>query len=369
MYRRLSILSGIAITAVILNHAGGWGLVAMIWWAHRYRPVESPNYDMIGSVPYFVSDVIHLTTVFAVPAFLFISGFFIAYASRAGKTGLGWKAIRTRITALLIPYLVWSAYQIIQDLALGESMGAQQILLKILLTGANGGFFFIPVLITFYLLSPWLVKLANRNWKAVIIGAGLIQLIPIIFRYIRLLSGTTPLLDTLIRWTPDQIFIRWAIFFPLGIVCGLYMNEFKDWLAKRKTILLATLIGSYLAMFFETELIFFLTPDHWRPGPSSIFFVIYGLSFILTYLAFDQVNIPFTRAFIKIGTKSYGLYLTHFLVMTVAAKLVYHLLPGLLSRQLLFQSLMMGLGLFVPLIFMAIVARSPLRKLYPYLFG
>ncbi len=202
-----------------------------------------------------------------------------------------------------------------------------------------------------------------------IIGAGLIQLIPIIFRYVRLLSGTTPLLETLIQWTPDQVFIRWAIFFPLGIVSGLYMDEFKGWLSRHKKILLATFVGSYLAMFFETELIFFLTPDHWRPGPSSIFFVVYGLSFILVYLAFDQMNIPFVRVLIKIGTKSYGLYLTHFLVMTIAAKLVYHLIPWLLSRQLLFQSLMMGLGLLVPLLFMTVVARSPLRKLYPYLFG
>ena len=369
MYRRLSILSGIAITAVILNHAGGWGLVAMIWWAHRYRPVESPNYDMIGSFAYFVSDVIHLSTVFAVPAFLFISGFFIAYASRAGKTGLGWKSLRTRITALLIPYIVWSAYQIIQDIVLGEAMSLQQVLLRVLLTGANGGFFFIPVLITFYLLSPWLVKLAHKNWKLLLLGAGLIQLLPIVFRYIRLISGSTPLLSTLIQWTPDQVFIRWAIFFPLGIVCGLYLDAFKDWLNKRRKILLATLIGSYLAMFFETEIIFFLTPDHWRPGPSSIFFVLYGLSFILTYLAFEQVNIPLSRAFIKVGTKSYGLYLTHFLVMTIAAKLIYHLLPWLLSQQLLFQSLMMGLGLFVPLFLMTFIARSPLRRIYPYLFG
>lgn len=369
MYRRLSILSGISIIAVILNHAGGWGLVALIWWAHRYRPVESPNYDRIGSLSYYISDVIHLLTVFAVPAFLFISGFFIAYASRAGKTGLGWKSIRTRITALLIPYLVWSAYQISQDMILGETISAGQILLRVVLIGANGGFFFIPVLITFYLLSPWLVKLAKQNWKTLLLGAALIQLIPIIFRYLRLLLGPTPLLSTLIQWTPDQIFIRWAVYFPLGIVGGLYMDTFKTWLLKHRILLAVVLVGSYLAMFFETELIFFLTPDHWRPGPSSIFYVLYGLSFILTYLAFENWNIPFARAFTQIGAKSYGLYLTHFLVMTIAAKLVYHFLPWLLSQQFLFQLLMMALGLFVPLLFMVIIARSPLKRIYPYIFG
>jgi fucose 4-O-acetylase-like acetyltransferase len=369
MYRRLSILSGIAITAVILNHAGGWGLVALIWWVHRYRPVEPPNYDGIGTLPYFLSDVIHLFTVFAVPAFLFISGFFIAYAARAGKTGLGWKSLRTRIVALLIPYLIWSAYVIFQDLVLGEPLTARQIILRVLLTGANGGFFFIPVLITFYLLSPWLVELARRNWKALVIGAAAIQVIPIVFRYLRLAFGASPLLAALIAWTPDQLIIRWAIFFPLGIAAGLHMDAFKSWLSRHKKRILAALIASYVVMFIETELIFFLTPDHWRPGPSSIFFVLYSLSFILAFLAFEQVAIPFARSFIQLGTRSYGLYLTHFIIMTIVAKLTYHLLPWLLAQQFLFQALMLAVGLAAPLLFMILVARSPLRRIYPYLFG
>lgn len=369
MYRKLSILSGIAITSVILNHAGGWGMVAMFWWVHRYRPVEPPNYDMLGSIPYFISDIIHLSTVFAVPAFLFISGFFIAYAARAGKVGVGWKLIRTRIIALLIPYMIWSAYGLLQRIAFGEALVAKKVVLQILLTGVNGGLFFIPVLITFYLLSPWLVTLARQNWKGLLIGAALIQIIPISFRYLSMIYGETPLLQTLIQWTPDQIFIRWAIFFPLGIVAGLYLDNFKEWLNRHKKTLLISLIITYLVMFTETQLIFILTPDHWRPGMSSIFFVVYGLLFILTFLAYEELPIPFERKFIQLGTKSYGLYLTHFIIMTISAKLIYHILPWLLSQQLLFQSLLLAVSLFTPLLAMSIVARSPLRKIYVYIFG
>ena len=48
MYCRLSILSGIAIAAVVLNHAGGWGLTAWISWAHRYQPgASTPNTGQI----------------------------------------------------------------------------------------------------------------------------------------------------------------------------------------------------------------------------------------------------------------------------------------------------------------------------------
>ena len=49
MNRKLFLLNGLAIQAVVANHASGWGITAMFWWAHRYLPVESPNFDQLGS--------------------------------------------------------------------------------------------------------------------------------------------------------------------------------------------------------------------------------------------------------------------------------------------------------------------------------
>ena len=78
MRRQIPILRGLAILAVVYNHATGWGYTAMFWWADRYRQVGSlPNYDQMGSLPYYVLAVIQQLAQFSVPAFLFISGFFI----------------------------------------------------------------------------------------------------------------------------------------------------------------------------------------------------------------------------------------------------------------------------------------------------
>ena len=80
MVRRLYLLTGIAIFAVVLNHAAGWGFTSMFWWVNRYSSLTPPNYDQVGSLSYYFLVVLKQITTFSVPAFLFVSGFFVTYA-------------------------------------------------------------------------------------------------------------------------------------------------------------------------------------------------------------------------------------------------------------------------------------------------
>lgn len=368
MIRRLPILSGLAILAVVINHAGGWGLVAMFWWTHRYRAVTVPNFDMLGSPTYYFFDGIHLLTVFAVQAFLFVSGFFIAYAARASSGPLPWKTVRARVIALLIPYLIWSVLVIAQDLVLEGPLTIGEIILRLVLLGANGGFFYIPVLIFFYLISPWIVNAARRNPRGLLLTAAVIMLLPALLRYARLLVDSQ-ILALAIRWTPDQLAIRWALYFPLGVVAGVHGSAFSALVKRHRLLLMGITIASYIAYFIEVQLFYQNTADHWRPGPSSIFYHLYGLAFVLTFLAFEGMKIPAARWLAQLGGKSYGIYLTHFSFMMIAAKAIYHVLPWLLSQQFLLQPLLFAIGLLAPLIMMEVVARSPLRRFTPYIFG
>ena len=86
MAKRLLLLNGLCILGVIFSHAALWVWVAMFWWTDRYRPVVIPNYEALGSVSYYGVVVLQKLGVFAVPSFLFASGFFVAYAYR-GKSG------------------------------------------------------------------------------------------------------------------------------------------------------------------------------------------------------------------------------------------------------------------------------------------
>jgi surface polysaccharide O-acyltransferase-like enzyme len=106
--KRLPLLSGVAIIAIVVNHAASWGHYAMFLWADRYRPVSVPNWDQIGSIPYYVLMVLKQLPVFSVPAFIFISGFFIAYSVRGNQRTVSYKLVRNRLVYLIIPYLIWS---------------------------------------------------------------------------------------------------------------------------------------------------------------------------------------------------------------------------------------------------------------------
>jgi len=54
MTKRLFLLNGLAILAVVCSHTTGWGSIAMSPWADRYRLVVGPNYDQTGTLPYYM---------------------------------------------------------------------------------------------------------------------------------------------------------------------------------------------------------------------------------------------------------------------------------------------------------------------------
>ena len=89
MAKRLLLPNGLSIASVILFHAAGWGLTAMFAWPHRYLPVTSPNYDQAGSASYYALRLVEQLIIFAISAFIFVSGFFIAFTAGRDRTGLG----------------------------------------------------------------------------------------------------------------------------------------------------------------------------------------------------------------------------------------------------------------------------------------
>lgn len=108
MTKRLFLLNGLAILAVVCSHATGWGSIAMSPWADRYRLVVGPDYDQTGTLPYYMLLAMKCLMPFSVPAFLFVSGFFVAYAARGSQSALSWKMVIVRLRNLLVPYLIWS---------------------------------------------------------------------------------------------------------------------------------------------------------------------------------------------------------------------------------------------------------------------
>jgi len=369
MYKRLLALNGLAIIAVVINHSTGWGEVAMFWWTHRYRPVAVPNFDALGTPAYYVTILLQLLTTFAVPAFLFVSGFFAAYAAGAGPQGLSWKAVRVRIVGLLIPYGIWTLVVFLGDFLQGKVYTAGEYVARFLIFGANGGYYFVPVLCMFYAISPVLVPWARTRWKELLAVSALVQLVPMSFRYFRLFGLPIPRLDQLIEWTPDQLIIRWAFFFPLGLVCGVHIERLGRWMQSHRRWLFLALGAAAILYLAESEFVYQWTPDHWRQGASGLTFSIYAVAAVMAFMGSGERGLRAGRWLSQLGARSYGIYLLHASIMELGARVLYHVAPWVLGVQALFQPVLFILGLGVPLALMIAISRSRLRWSYRFLFG
>ena len=161
MLKRLLYLNGLAALSVVLTHANTWAYIAMISWADRYRSVAVPSYDEVGSLAYYIMSILRGLTGFTIPTFLFVSGFFIAIATGRTQPTIPWKVVLTRIKYLLVPYLIWCLVIIFLNLMQGRTNTIIEYLQLIATGGIAGPYYYVPLLIQFYLLSPFL----RRPWR------------------------------------------------------------------------------------------------------------------------------------------------------------------------------------------------------------
>jgi len=370
MTKRLLLLSGLAILGVVCNHATAWGFTAMFWWADRYRPVAVPNFDQLGTSTYHALLSIQQLAVFAVPAFLFVSGFFVAYAARGSASTLEWKTVLVRIRSLLVPYAIWSGVIFVGDALQGQTYTPGDYLVRLFLGRATDAYFYVPLLCQLYLLSPLLAPLAKTRGKVLLLAAGLLQLGTVGLNYCRAYGAETSALIPLIRVTTVLSFTRWSLFFCLGLVSGCHVSWIKRLLARVKWGLLIAVVVLGAAAVLE---------PHGRLNPAgyefpralhSISSQLYAVSIILCFLAFDRVAIPGSRSIHQIGRNSYGIYLLHIPVLEFSARAVRQLAPWILAHQMtLFVPLLIVVAVGIPLLLMAGAVRSPARQYHRHLFG
>lgn len=377
MTRRLLLLNGFAILAVVCNHAAQQAFIAMFWWTHRYNPnTLIPNYDQFGTLTYYILIAILKLTFFAVPTFLFVSGFFISYTSR-GQNSLSWKMVLVRVANLLVPYVIWSLIiffidwlqSCFQDCKLSPF---SLYLVKLGSGGASGSYWYIVLICQYFLLAPLLVSLAKTRLRLLLLLAILAQLGGLIMIYLGLFMRVPRIAYVVFD---DKFFPRDMIYFVFGIVAGFHLPVFKQWATRFKWFLLLTLVISAILTLIEAEFIYRITGGgydhlkHIRGGYTTVPMTVYAITFILCFLVFEEVPIPFPKLFHQLSLKSYGLYLVHPCIIELTPKIIYHLTPLLLAYQLLYQPVLIISGAGIPLLFMSFVAKSRMRGAYRYLFG
>jgi len=358
--RKLLFLSGLAIIAIPIQHASAYGLQAMFEWTDRYRDVAVPNYDQITSLAYYVLTILRQLSVFSVPGFLVISGYFMAFMARGKDAEVTWTTMLPRIRTLIPPFIIWTVIRFVMLKSWPSS-----------LDDVLDPYHFIPVLIQFYLLAPVIVPLARRNWKWFLAFFAVLQIGGEAVRYLNHLGVAYSGADQLMAWTPRWLFYAQQPFWlPFGLVFGLNTGAFTDFMRRNRSgLAIATAVFGVLALveYFAADT---LNGPAWI-GPTFAGFTrnFYILSALMLILVLDETRFPLWKNVVDWGTRSLGVYLANIPFIYVVAFFMYHFTPWALGIQLLYVPVLAIAGFFGPILLMWATRRSPARRIYRYVFG
>ena len=172
----------------------------------------------------------------------------------------------------------------------------------------------------------------------------------------------------MLTFTASWFFPGHIFWFVFGITFKFQLMSIKSWLERNKWKLLILSMVLIPLGIIEWELILWNSQQDWLTPKRTLVDEIYSLIFLLSFLAFSNFQLPFSKQINYIGTKSYGIYLVHSPVLEYTSRGIYHIAPWMLGTQFLFQPILIALGVSIPLLLMKILERSPARRLLSIYF-
>ncbi|BCB05861.1 acyltransferase [Bacillus sp. KH172YL63] len=332
----LNFIRSIAILAVLAIHVYGSLLV---------------DQNTSGTTFYF-SMFINQISRFSVPAFLFVSGIlaFWTFEKYTFK-----KIILKRIREWMIPYVTWTV--------LGLLMVSEFSLKKIgiaLFTGTGPFFqlYYIPLLIQFYLLTPFLIKIARK--KLYVISIIILNILGLIVfeYYLKQPIGITKTFNRISLVLQSGYFL-WIVYYLTGIVVGGSYVNFKSIISKYslKMVILGycfSLIILFIDCYFgwwnlpnRTALLGFFRPEI----AIYTFFSLLLLFKISSFFQFEVLR--------KIYMQSFGIYLAHLAIIILLKEI-----SDIFFSNFLFTSLSFVLSLLISYSFTVVIRRTPFAFLF-----
>lgn len=362
-------MNGLAILSVILFHAAGWGYTALFAWTPRYLPVEVPNFDQVGTLPYYLFRFVDQLAVFSIPAFLFVSGAFVAFSQSALQRKGGMRKLWNRIRVLIIPYLAWSAVMIFLRSVDGDPPGLVEIGRMLMLGSSTAAYYYVPLLVQLILVAPIIFYLAEARPLMLIAIAGTVTLMVNLLPYSLALMGENTIVEGVSMLLPKWFFLTRLFWFACGMIFARHISTWRTFMQRWKGVLLAITVISFAVGIIEWELLLRYSPQPWIDHRETLIDTLYSAGVIASLLAFTEVKLPGTSFLNTVGSQSYGIYLAHIPIMEVIARGLYHSFPSVLGWTILFASILTLLGLGLPVIMMNLLRRSSLVRVYPLVFG
>jgi len=294
----INILRAIACLAVIFIHTSA-------------EPVASLQ---SGSIHLTVFSLMNRTLQFAVPGFIFISGFVLFY-KYGNKKFHFFSFVKKRLSAILIPYFIWTVIYYAVFIKAGYySFSFNFFLKKLFLADMIYHLYFILLINQFYIIFGVLLYFYKKISPHLILGClAFVNVLFLKFGYFQY---------------ADRFFMQYIFFFGLGCYISIYYQAFKVKLAgvKKYLFLVYVVVNSYFVYQFYQYYVLkepisgFIISLTWLVHASiSIIFVYYIALFI------NNKNYKIKGILDKISQNSYYIYLSHPFALMLSHKILVKL--------------------------------------------
>ncbi len=252
-------------------------------------------------------------TSFVVPGFIMLSGIkmFLKYKNEEFNV---LKFYRSRLTSILIPYIIWVIIYFVYEYLKGERVMDFNNLFFCLYSGEIGShLYFIVALIQFYILMPLWIKIFKKTNPAFMLP--FFYLISTIFG--RFLPN---IIDIYIRgyyYTyADRIFTQYLFWWAIGCYIGLYYDKFIEILKRHTVFVLITNILSSAMLIYCAYLrykkSFFLSME----AEIQVLHTLSTLMLLYRIMLFmKDFRISENKLIKRIDNASFYIYLSHILVL------------------------------------------------------
>lgn len=292
----------------------------------------------VGKVAAISLSFINVLSVFAVPAFLVISGYTLTYQYLDRKLILGRFWLK-RLAHVLIPYLVWTCiyygFFVVQRI---YQLSIKILLKELVLGNMVYHLYFVVLIVQFYLLFGLFRYLWSRfnSW-----------LMPLLFLAINILF---------MRYVSfmyiDRFFLRYVFFFALGGYMAHQREQVKAFLNSKATRLLLCLgyllLACWACLRYYQKFVLLQPYDTFT---EDLYWILYSTITLLCYWSVSQYLAKAAPAGLKkllgrIGHASYYIYLAHPLAIFFAQYIL-----GKIPSASTISKLILVLGLVFGLVF------------------
>ncbi len=379
--RKLSFLRGLAILAVVLNHSAGWAVTALVWWSGRFGSATPPNKTWIGTPAYFVLLLASQLPLFSVPLFLFVSGYFVAYASRGDPRRLTYSVTFASLRSLLGPFVFWLT---IASLLAGavSSLGKAHDFTSGLEDGLVSSliaYYYVPTLVAMLVVSRPLMAMVIR--RPILLLAVTLIMQPTVWQelagwlQVADVNRLDPIYSFLLQYFPGQLLgtIRWSLGFTIYFVLGMLFEHYRlaqhHWCSSYSRLATAATMALGSLSIVDADIQFRAVPTALGLGQWNLPTFLFGLSVIVLLFEGNMGRNQLAGAVELIGVRSYSIYLAQYIVIQYAAKAVYTVAPWMLPESLLMILVLACVGLGTPLILPRLFSMIGMRRYAKYAFG